>query len=70
MKIVRRFLFFSIVIMFVSVLSGCTAGPKVKKSSNGVCHEQGTSYYNKTKNFISFDSLDQCITSGGRLPKK
>lgn len=44
--------------------------PAVKKSSTGICHLQGTTYYNKTTNYKSFDSLDACLRGGGRLPKK
>ncbi|WNC70076.1 HNH endonuclease family protein [Thalassotalea nanhaiensis] len=41
----------------------------VKKSKSGICHSQESSYYNRTKNFTAFDSLESCINSGGRLPK-
>lgn len=41
----------------------------VKKSKTGICHSQESSYYNRTKNFTAFDSLESCINSGGRLPK-
>lgn len=44
-------------------------GPQVKKSSTGICHGKGTTYYEKTKNFISYESIDDCLNSGGRLPK-
>lgn len=41
----------------------------VKKSKSGICHSQESSYYNRTKNFNAFDSLESCLNSGGRLPK-
>jgi len=44
-------------------------GPQVKKSSTGICHEKGTTYYEKTKNFTSYKSVEDCLNSGGRLPK-
>lgn len=44
--------------------------PAVKKSSTGICHAQGTTYFNKTTNYKSFDSIETCLKSGGRLPKK
>ncbi|MFA5644364.1 MAG: thermonuclease family protein [Patescibacteria group bacterium] len=43
--------------------------PQVKKSSTGICHEKGTTYYDRTKNFISYNSIADCLSSGGRLPK-
>lgn len=47
-----------------------TSGGVVKKSSSGICHAPGTTYYNQTKSYIAFDSLDACLASGGRLPKR
>ncbi|NTW14582.1 MAG: hypothetical protein HGB37_01250 [Candidatus Moranbacteria bacterium] len=47
-----------------------TSGGVVKKSSTGICHAPGTTYYNQTKSFIAFDTLDACLASGGRLPKR
>lgn len=44
--------------------------PQVKKSGDGLCHERGTTYYSRTKNFDRFTSLEDCLGSGGRLPKK
>jgi len=42
----------------------------VKKSSTGICHAPGTTYYSRTKNFTPYSSLDECLESGGRLPKR
>ena len=42
----------------------------VKKSKNGICHEYGSKYYEQTKHFKVFQSIDECINSGGRLPKR
>lgn len=44
--------------------------PAIKKSTAGICHEKGTLFYKNTKNFTSYNSLDECLKSGGRLPKK
>ena len=41
-----------------------------KKSRTGICHEYGSKYYEQTKYFEAFQSIDECIGSGGRLPKK
>ena len=43
--------------------------PNVKKSSSGICHEIGSQYYKQTKKFESFSSLQDCLNSGGRLPR-
>ena len=42
----------------------------VKKSKSGICHKPGSSYYVQTKNFTPYKTLDDCLKSGGRLPKK
>ena len=42
----------------------------VKKSTTGICHAPGTTYYAQTKNFTPYKTLDDCLKSGGRLPKR
>jgi len=46
------------------------ADPPVKKSNSGICHDAKSSYYKQTKNFTPFKTIDECLKSGGRLPKK
>jgi hypothetical protein len=46
------------------------AGPETKKSSTGLCHEKGTTYYARTTVFTPYASLADCLKSGGRLPVK
>ena len=43
--------------------------PKVKKSSNNICHEKGSQYYKQTKKYESFSSIEDCLNSQGRLPR-
>lgn len=40
----------------------------VKKSSSGICHAPGTTYYDRTTNYTGYSSLQACLSSGGRLP--
>lgn len=47
-----------------------TTNPNVKKSNTGICHAKETTYYGRTLNFTAYDSIDDCLASGGRLPKK
>jgi hypothetical protein len=42
----------------------------VKKSRSGICHAPGSTYYARTNNFTPFKTLDECLKSGGRLPKR
>jgi hypothetical protein len=44
--------------------------PLVKKSKSGICHDQSSRWYNRTKDFTTYDSLEDCVNSGGRLPKR
>ena len=45
--------------------------PPVKMSSSGICHEKGkSSYYAQTKKFTAYNTLDECLKAGGRLPAK
>lgn len=57
------------VVIFVAYLRQSTS-PAVKKSDTGICHEKGTYYYGKTKNFVAYLSVADCLASGGRAPKK
>jgi hypothetical protein len=41
----------------------------VKQSSSGICHDEYSSYYDRTKNFKSFNTLAKCLNSNGHLPK-
>ena len=42
----------------------------VKMSKSGICHKPGSTYYQQTKNFTPYKTLDECLKSGGRLPKR
>lgn len=42
----------------------------VKMSKTGICHKPGSTYYEQTKNFTPYKTLDECLKDGGRLPKK
>ena len=44
--------------------------PSVKKSGSGICHDEASAFYSKTKTFIPFNSIEECINNGGRLPKE
>jgi len=41
----------------------------VKKSSSGICHAPSSPWYAQTIHFTEFSSLQECLDSGGRLPK-
>lgn len=46
------------------------AEPAVKKSDSGICHDKSSTSFEKTQKFTPFKTLDECVKSGGTLPKK
>jgi hypothetical protein len=69
-KNMKKIFLASIILTSVVFLSGCSSDPAVKKSNTSICHKKGTNFYNNTKNFTAYDSIEKCLNSGGRLPKK
>ncbi len=41
----------------------------VKMSNSGLCHPPQSSWYERTKNYQAFESLEACLASGGELPQ-
>jgi hypothetical protein len=46
------------------------AEPIVKKSDSGICHDKNSPSYERTQKFTEFKTVDECVKSGGTLPKK
>jgi hypothetical protein len=59
--------FLALVLVTAGVLA---QGIPVKMSNSGICHAPNTTYYEQTKNFIPYKTLDDCLKAGGRMPKK
>ena len=62
----------TISLLFTILISTSVFGQSdvVKKSKTGICHHPGSTYYQQTKHYTPYKSLDDCLKSGGRLPKK
>lgn len=62
-----------ILAVFVAFIGFCVSGAAsagvVKMSSSGWCHPPQSSWYERTKNYQAFDSIEACLDSGGELPK-
>ena len=56
-------------LFLISCDSNQDFNPKVKKSLSNICHEKGSQYYKQTKKYKSFDTIENCLNSGGRLPR-
>jgi hypothetical protein len=44
--------------------------PLLKKPKTGICHVPGSTYYNQTKNFTSFKTLDDCLKEWRKIAKE
>ena len=62
-----------IILLFFLSFAGCDNiqdnNPNVKKSTSNICHEKGSQYYKQTKKYESFSSIEDCLETGGRLPR-
>ena len=56
-------------LLITLLLTSSAFADVVKKSNSSICHTEASKSYTKTKNFTSFDTLEACLDSGGRLPK-
>ena len=50
-------------------VAAAAAAPIVKKSDSGICHDSKSPSYERTKKFTEFKTVDECLKSGGKLPK-
>ncbi len=64
MKSIIKFL--AIALVSVSAI----ASEPVKMSKSGICHAPGSTYYKQTKNYTPYPTLKDCLSAGGRMPKK
>lgn len=58
-----------IVIVLISTSVFAQSQP-VKMSVSSICHPPGSTYYEQTKKFTPFKTLQDCLKAGGRLPKR
>jgi hypothetical protein len=56
-------------ILFPLILSDVVQADTVKLSRNFICHDETSPSYYRTKNFIPYQNIEDCIGTGGRLPK-
>jgi hypothetical protein len=60
----------SFLVAIVISAGAMAQGIPVKMSNSGICHAPNTTYYEQTKKFTPYKSLDECLKAGGRMPKK
>ena len=42
----------------------------IKKSNSGLCHPPESAWYERTKSYTEFDSLQACLNSGGAAAQR
>jgi hypothetical protein len=47
-----------------------TSESAVKKSTSGLCHAIGTTYYARTTKYTAYASIADCLANGGKLPAR
>lgn len=59
-------------LLLMAVVTVCVSGPGhadlIKLSKSGICHSNESPNYNRTTNYQSFSTMEQCLEHG-RLPK-
>ena len=62
-----------VILLLFLLIAGCdniqNSNPNVKKSLSSICHEKRSQYYKQTKKYESFNTIEDCLNSGGRLPR-
>jgi hypothetical protein len=67
--IITSIVLWGIIFALGASLAEASEIPPVKMSKSEICHAVDSSYYNRTKNFVAYETLDDCLEAGGRLPK-
>ena len=65
-----RKLLITVIVGLALATPSYAADPPVKKSKNNICHPKDGTYYKRTKNYTPYQSMEECIKSGGRESKK
>ena len=66
---IKIFKYLSIFLFILSCDNIQNKNPNVKKSTSGICHKKRSQYYKQTKNYITYNTIMDCLDSGGRLPR-
>jgi hypothetical protein len=43
---------------------------QVKRTTSDICHDTSSQYYTRIKKFTNYSTLEACLASGARLPKR
>jgi|SRR5690554_3412775 len=68
MKIVVVFSYLA-VFSFFSLASDNATASTIKQSASDLCHPPQSNWYDKTRTYKPFETVEACLDAGGRLPK-
>ena len=57
------------VILFSQNLAFAQTAEIKKSAKSGICYNADSKSYKKLKDFTSYKTMDECVASGGKLPK-
>ena len=57
-------LLFATLIIMTAPLAGTAFAATIKQSNSGICHDANSRWYDRTKNFKSYGSMQECMRSG------
>ena len=61
---------FIVTITLIAVAFSLAAEGKVKLSKSGICHDEASPWYQRTRAVKTFDTVEACLqVDGARLPK-
>lgn len=55
-------------IFWFGLISSAAVADLVKKSNSGLCHPPESEWYERTKTYQAFSTIEECLSSGGELP--
>jgi len=64
----RAFMLAVVSLFCLTATTSPSSAAMVKLSKSGICHSQSSAYYERTKSFTPYDSVEACLEHG-RLPK-
>lgn len=58
----------AVTMFLVAITVAGALANEIKKSRSGICHCPGGAYYDRTTRFTPYNTIDECLASGGRHP--
>ena len=69
MRLITLFASVSVVFALTFSTASVAQADYVKLSNSGICHDKSSAFYERTKNFKMYATMDTCIKAGGRAAK-